>query len=44
MKDLGLPVSEEKNFEVSLLRSHVQYCDPGGGASFDAGASYEQTW
>ena len=34
MKALGLPVSE-KNFEVCLLCSYVQNCDPRAGASFD---------
>ena len=37
MKDLGLPVSEKKNFEVCLLCFYVQNCDPRGRgrASFD---------
>ena len=35
MKALGLPVSEKKNFEVCLLCSYVQNCDPLGWASFD---------
>ena len=39
MKDLGLPVSEKKNFEACLLCSYVQNCDPGGGASFDPRSS-----
>ena len=35
MKALSLPVSEKKNLEVCLLCSHVQNCDPRGGASFN---------
>ena len=38
MKALGLPVSEKNNFEVCLLCSYVQNCDPRGGTSFDPGA------
>ena len=34
MKDLGLPFSEKKNFEVCLLCSYVQNCDGGGGGGF----------
>ena len=35
MKALGLQVTERKNFEVCLLCSYVQNCDPHHGASFD---------
>ena len=35
MKALGLPVSEKKNFDVCLLCSYVQNCDPQGQASFE---------
>ena len=35
MKALRLQVSEKKNFEVCLLCSYVQTCDPCGRASFD---------
>ena len=35
MKALCLLVSEKKNFEVCLLCSYVQTCDPRGRASFD---------
>ena len=43
MKDLGLPVSEKKNFEVCLLCSYIQNCDPGAGPFLAPGASYEQS-
>ena len=35
MKDLGLPVSEKKNFEGGLHRSYVPNFDPRDGASFE---------
>ena len=35
MKDLGLQVSDKKNFEVCLLCSNIQNCDPWGRTSFD---------
>ena len=43
MKALHLLVSEKKNFEVCLLCSYVQTCDPRGRASLIPGASYVQT-
>ena len=36
-------VSENNNFEVCLLCSYVPTCAPQDRASFDSGASYEQT-
>ena len=44
MKALHFLVSEEKNFEVCLLCSYVQTCNPRGRASLTPGASYVQTW
>ena len=42
IKAVGLPVSEEKNFEVGLLWSYVRTCDPTrAGTVLTTDASYE---
>ena len=43
MKALHLLVSEKKKFEVCLLCSYVQTCDPRGRASLTPGTSYDCT-
>ena len=43
MKAIHLLVSEKKNFEVCLLCSYVQTCDPRCRASLTPAASYVQT-